>query len=49
MTYTHPIYAILTFYGVGIFGLAFIVEMLASLRDHRWNVIKTLVDFIRDF
>lgn len=49
MTPTHPIYAVLALYGIGIFGLAFIVEMIASLRDNHWNVLKTLIEFLKDF
>jgi hypothetical protein len=49
MTYTHPIYAVLTLYGVCFFGGAFILEMIASLKENHWNVIATIKEFLKDF
>lgn len=49
MTPTSPVYAVLALYGICFFGGAFIVEMVASLRDNHWNVLKTLIEFFKDF
>lgn len=49
MTPTSYWYAIGCVYGICFFGGAFIIEMIASLRDNRWNVIATIKDFLKDF
>lgn len=49
MTPTSPVYAVLALYSVCFFGGAFIIEMIASLKENHWNVIKTIKDFFLDF
>ena len=45
MTPTSYWYAIGCVYGICFFGGAFIIEMIASLKENHWNVIKTIKDF----
>lgn len=43
------IYAYLVCFGITVFAGMFICEFGKDLRDHKWNLWKTLVDFIREF
>ena len=49
MTPTHWFYKIGVLYGACLFGCMFMAEMFASLKEHNWNIIKTLIDFIKEF
>jgi hypothetical protein len=49
MTPTSPVYAVLALYGVCFFGGAFVVEMIALLKENHWNVLATIKSFLRDF
>lgn len=49
MTPTSPVYAVLALYGICFFGGAFLIEMYASLRDNKFDVIKTIKEFFLDF
>lgn len=49
MTPTHWIYKVMALYGIGIFGILFIAEMIKMLKNNHWNVLKTLIGFIKEF
>ena len=49
MTPTSNWYAIGCVWGICFFGSLFVAEMVASLRDHNWNIIKTVIDFIKEW
>lgn len=49
MTPTSNWYAVGVIWGICFFGSLFVAEMVASLRDHNWNIIKTVIDFIKEF
>ena len=49
ITPTSYVYEVLALYGVCFFGGAFVVETIALLKEHHWNIIATIKDFLKDF
>ena len=49
MTPTHWFYKVAALYRACLFTCLFMAEMVASLRDHNWNVWETIKDFVKEF
>lgn len=49
MTPTHWFYKVAALYGACLFTCLFMAEMVASLRDHHWNIWETIKDFVKEF
>ena len=49
MTPVSPIWAKLALASMIVLISAFITEMIAELKENKWNVLKTLIEFLKDF
>ena len=49
MTPVADVYVKLTYASIGSLGVALIAYAVAGLKEHHWNIITTIKDFLRDF
>lgn len=49
MTPVSPVWAKLAYASVIVLSSAAITEFVAELKDHKWNVVRTIIDFIKEW
>lgn len=49
MTPVSPIWAKLAYASTIVLVSAAITELVAELKDHKWNVVRTIIDIFKEF